>query len=100
MTFPQKGWRTGQVPILTTIAAKLRSEASEQLHLSIYHARCQEERHIFGLFSEVSKFKSMYKMGTEELHRAFCLRLSRINRDSCKILKVGTLIYYGFRRVS
>lgn len=50
--------------------------------------------------SEVSKFKSMYKMGTEELHRAFCLRLSRINRDSCKILKVRTLIYYGFRRVS
>lgn len=49
MTFPQKGWRMGQVPILTTMEAKLRSAVSEQLHLSIHHAHCQEERHIFGL---------------------------------------------------
>lgn len=40
------------------------------------------------------------KRGVKELQGAFCLRLSRINGDSCRVLKVRTLIYHGFKRVS
>lgn len=49
---------------------------------------------------EVPKFKPVFKRGAEELHGGLCLRLSRISRDSCRVLKVRTLIYHGFKRVS
>lgn len=49
---------------------------------------------------EVPKVKPVFKRGAEELHWGLCLRLSRISRDSCRVLKVRTLIYHGFKRVS
>lgn len=49
---------------------------------------------------KVPKFKPVFKRGAEQLHGGFCLRLSRISRDSCRVLKVRTLIYHGFKRVS
>lgn len=71
--------------------AKLKSAVFQQLLWSTHQTPIAKSSGPM-----TSKFKSVYK----EVSRGACLRLSRINRDSCRVLKVRKLIYHGFKRVS
>lgn len=89
----------GQVPVLMGTGCKTEvSSVPAATLLCTPHAKNKDKYPSHG--PKVPKFKPVFKRGTEELHRGLCLRLSRISRDSCGVLKVRTLIYHGFKRVS
>lgn len=99
MVSPQKGWRMGRVPVLMGTGCK--TEASSVPAATLLCTRRAKNKDKYPAHGpKVPKFKPVFKRGAEELHRGLCLRLSRISRDSCRVLKVRTLIYHGFKRVS
>lgn len=99
MALPQKGWRMGQVSTLMGTGCKTEvSSVPAATVLCTPSAKNKDKYPAHG--PKVPKFKAVFKRGAEQLHGGLCLRLSRISRDSCRVLKVRTLINHGFKRVS
>lgn len=89
----------GQVPVLMGTGCK--SEVSSVPAATLLCTPSAKNKHKYpARGTKVPKFKPVFKRGAEELHGGLCLRLSRISRDSCRVLKVRTLICHGFKRVS